>query len=587
MRPNVIGIGVLCVAVILSCAGGPSAYAQEIKLDYEPKKGDSAAYDLQVHAKVTDENGLTLVTHATSVVKVEVSNVKRDPDIPVDQDNITGANIDISQKAGSVKFVSGDNEKTVDFEDRSVEITSFKSGGMVKVMGGETGQAITDSIMRICTEVGAGDSLTAGNEWKQPVALSMMGETVSGEVTYKFVDVAEVGGRQCIIVESTGGISHKFKSECPVKKLDMTWQGKVCYAYADGTFAQVVVEAKATGVLRDGTQAQVADFNLQMTPHEEGAALPATGAKGALAGPAGGFPALTIFLAAAILLAFGAAAGKINRPLIRKALVCGLSAVVVISGSPMSRAQAASPPGLIAFSGMAMQALHDVAGLTVAGGAGVGMSGTPAGILSTPYGTVVPWAGMPVSDATDDLEGGFLQTTEGDLEPVGGVEPTAGAGPFSTRNVLIGGGVLLASAGAGIAAADTGGGGGGGAWCPTTPALIDFEAPPNPFPPKDISLQVYPRVFEGPDVPPDEVDVYLNGEPLGRIVMDNTAGGEVTFDLSPGGDLVTIQYVSGGSNDCAIFKATFRYLGGAVHNPDVWLAPGTSTSCTITLQQPE
>jgi len=575
--------------VIISFVCDHDARAQEIKLTYEPKKGDSAVYDLQVHAKATDEDGLILVTHANSTLEAKVAGVKRDPAVPVDQDNISGATVDVVQKNGSVKFVSGENEKTVDFGDRSVSIRSTKAGQIVTVMGGGAGKVITDSIMEICRKLGATAAPTRGDKWQVPVTLSIMGENVSGEVAYALGDVAEIGGEQCIVVTSTGSISHKFRSkERLVDKMEMTWQAKACYAYANGTFAQVVVNAKAVGALRDGTRAQVVDLNLQMIPRKEGAALPAAGAKRALAGAIGGghFPVLMV-LAAAGLLALGATVRRIRRPIMRKALVCGLSAVIVIYGTPLDRAEAASPAALIAFSGAAMQALHDVAGMAVAGVGGVAMTGTAASVLSTPYGTIPPWAGMPVSDATDDLEGGFLQAAEGDQEPVGAIEPTAGGGLFSTTNMLIGGAVIAASAGVGIAAAGSGGGGGGTA-CPTIPALVDFSAPPNPIPGQfDIVLVVRPRAIDGAaDDPPDAVNVYLNGGQIAALVIDNPAGDQVAFDLDPGDNVVTLEYAAGGHNDCVIVRAIFSYLGGSVDNPNVWIGPGGNTSCTITLQQP-
>ena len=126
---------------------------------------------------------------------------------------------------------------------------------------------------------------------------------------------------------------------------------------------------------------------------------------------------------------------------------------------------------------------------------------------------------------------------------------------------------------------------GGGPVCPTTPALQDFTAPENPFGSEDVVLTVQPRAMEGPDVSPDEVNVYLNGNLIGHLVIDTAAGDEVGFDLGPSDNVVTLEYAAGGYNNCAIFRAAFSYLGGSVANPSVWIGPGGSTSCTITAQQ--
>ena len=94
MRCRVYCISLLCAAVIISFVCDHDARAEEIKLTYEPKKGDSAVYDLQVHAKATDESGLNLVTHATSTLEVKVAGIKHDPRVPVDQENISGSIVD-------------------------------------------------------------------------------------------------------------------------------------------------------------------------------------------------------------------------------------------------------------------------------------------------------------------------------------------------------------------------------------------------------------------------------------------------------------------------------------------------------------
>ena len=127
----------------------------------------------------------------------------------------------------------------------------------------------------------------------------------------------------------------------------------------------------------------------------------------------------------------------------------------------------------------------------------------------------------------------------------------------------------------------------GGGLCPTTPALQDFSAPENPIPGEpDILLTVRPPAMDSaPDTPPDEVNVYLNGNLIGHLVIDTAAGSEVGFDLEPGDNVVTLEYSAGGGNDCAIVRAIFEYMGGNVVNLDVWIAPGGSTSCTITLQE--
>jgi hypothetical protein len=102
---------------------------------------------------------------------------------------------------------------------------------------------------------------------------------------------------------------------------------------------------------------------------------------------------------------------------------------------------------------------------------------------------------------------------------------------------------------------------------------------------------VRPRAVDGAaDDPPDAVNVYLKGILIGQLVVDTPAGDEVEFDLEFGDSVVTLEYAAGGHNDCVIVRAIFSYWEENVYkqadNANVWIAPGASTSSTITLPPP-
>ncbi len=250
--------------LLLSC----SALAQRVVLDYEPKKGDLTVYDLQVHANARDEAGLTLVTHITSTVEIKVADIKRDPAIPIGQDNVVEAVIEISQKDGSVKFISDKEAKTVPLQDTSTRIVADKNG-RVKSATKTFEKTILDSIAAVCAELSTTKEPTVGSKWTVPVKVNLMGEAADCTVTYILTGERNVLGVPCILISSTGKLSHAFKKGKAVKKIDMTWDGKAYYAYEKGRFEHVVVQAGAHGILTDGTKATVSEFTFLMTPRKK------------------------------------------------------------------------------------------------------------------------------------------------------------------------------------------------------------------------------------------------------------------------------------------------------------------------------
>jgi len=568
MRRSILSAIVMSATVIVCFVLSYDADAQQINLTYSPKKGDSVVYDVQLHANAGDEAGLALVTHATSTLAVKVSDVKRDPDRPADETFPTGAAVDISQKNASVKFVSGKSEKTIPIKDDAVTISAVTEGKAAKVFGSPIDGSLAGSIIGVCTELGATERPKRGDKWEVPITLKLRNEAVPCRITYELGDAGEVGGEQCVIVSSAGSISHNFKKNGPVKNIDMTWTGKAYYAHARGQFALVVVEATAKGVLADGTRIRITDFNLQMTPRKAKAALPGSSDKMSLAGPLIGANTrapMMMLIGAVILLGAIAAASRIRPRVVRCALMCLLSAAIVAYGIPLGTAEAASPDALIAFSQMATGALYDIGGLSVAGGAGVAMTGTPSTVLTTPYCAILPWAGAAVRNAGNRLGGDFVEVTEGALDeddkPVGAVvEPTSG-GLFSAGNLLIGGGILAASAGAGIAAYNAGGGGGGGGDSTTQFAPIqgvDADWMSAHLRPRDTQA----GEIEGPDVPPDIIDADMDGAGV-TFTLNTTAGSSASWLLLRPPDTNTFTLAcpvdGGGHNKVALFRLELSF----------------------------
>ncbi|NQT18645.1 MAG: hypothetical protein HQ592_02990 [Planctomycetes bacterium] len=464
---------VLCTTVLgmVLFALGQAAHAQpkKINLTYEPQKGQSAVYDFQVHANARDKAGFSFVTHATSTLEIKVADVMHDPLAPVGENRVTGAVIEIFRKDGTVKFVSGDVEETLLVDDQAVKITTDKNGMMVKMEGGDIERSLTDTIAALCATLGADKEMRPGKTWTVPATLNFLGEKVRCDVVYKLEGPGDVDGDHCLIVSSACSLLHKFKAGGPVKSIEMAWNGTAGYVYDEGRFASIIVLGSASGELKDGTQAEMADFRLQMTHRKNAAAPPGAGIKGAGGGilGGGGPSPVPMILAAAALLGLVVVFRTARRPAIRKALVCILAAALAIYGMPFSSAGAASPGALIAFSNMVTQALLDAGGLTGAGGAGVFMSGTPTAVLSIPCAALPTWAGAGIQDVVAGLDAGFLQVSPDALASTTagvGVAETAGGGLFTSTNMLVGGGIIAAGAGAGIAAA----GGGGEAGCSTS-----------------------------------------------------------------------------------------------------------------------
>ena len=582
----------VCLAAVGAFAIRTHAFGQQITLDYEPKKGNSATYDVIVHSEAADTAGFSLVTDMTSTVTLKITDVTRDKSIPVGKNNIVAATTELTQKNGSVKVVSGETEKTFPLQDVTLQLTS-DAKGMVKEAPAGMDQAILDMVAAVYSQVGTAPTVVHGQTWKMNLQIPCGVDSVPAEVTWSVADhVGSVAGQTCVLITSEGKASREFK-EGPMKKVSIEWTGEAAYAFKSGKFARIAVSGTSNGDLEDDSAAQ-GKFSFEMVLAKKQASLPSH--RGILAGltlPAGGGPRFPMMLLAGLGVALlGALAATARRRTLRRAFACAMVLLLAVYGMPVNTAQAATPGAILAFANLMNQTIMSTAGWTAAGGAGICMNGAPAASLGVPYSSAPPWAGANLLGVTAGLTPDFVQPAVAEVPaepeaeeaamPVAGAEKTS-AGLFTGTNMLIGGGVLLAGGGAAVAAGG-GGGGGGGAVAPAPPYGTAFTN----FSTTEATLMILVAPGGLGDTPADVVSVRFNGTPL--LTNYTLSLGSDTFlgplALNMGANQFVVEAVSGGSNGFADVNTAFvkADLGDLTppQQQDVSVPVGNSATCTIT-----
>ena len=605
----------VCVAVAGALSVGSRAFAQQISVDYEPKKGHSATYDVVVHSEASDTAGFSLAADMTSTVALKITEVTRDKSIPVGKNNIVGITTELTRKNGSVKVLSGKTEKTFPIEDATVQLVS-DGKGMVKEAPAGMDKAILDLVSAVYAQVGKGAKLTAGQEWKMPLAIPCGNETVPVEVTWTLVGRGSVAGLDCVLVSSAGKAAQELK-EGPMKKVSIEWTGEAAYAFSSGKFARIALNGTSAAALEDDATAQ-GKFSFEMVLAKKQASLPHTGVLAGFVPPFNGGSHLPMLFGAVLLIGlFGAAmiiegkrqtekgkrktAGLFVFPFsffllpsarrtLRQAFAAAMVIALAVYGMPINTAEAATPGALLAFANLMNQAAMNAAGWTAGGGAGVCINGARAASMGVPASSTAPWAASGFIGVMAGLTPDFVQPAvveapaaaggEEAAEPVGAA---AGAGIFSGTNLLIGGGVLLA--GGGIAAAAGGGGGGGGG--AAAPDPDESQLPPTLT---DIKTdQANLMAIVGPagdaEVPPDRVTIMIGGNVVaggGNLALnvDNI----VVLPLDPGANTLTLQAMPGGGNSTTDVNIVFTAVTAGNDIQAVSIPIGSSSSCTITLE---
>jgi len=571
MRSNVMHLVVLFAMFAVAGLAGQTALGAEVRLEYEPEAGDIAEYALQVHAEAMDSSGQSLITHATSTVRVEVVDVKRDAG------SITQTVVEILQKDGAVTFTSGEKTEQSALKDSKTRVVTDAEGNITKVLAGSLERSFIAELSRVCATLGKTERPTKGQKWTVPVKFNFGGETADGAVEYELAGTQKVDGADCIIISSTGKVAHTFKEQGPVRSITFAWVGKVYYDDSRGRFAGVYVKAEAAGTLDDGASATVKEMTLQMSPLKKGAALPKdAGASGVLAGGLGGFPTLPMFFALALIGGVAICVAKVRGRVLRQAFVFGLGLVLAVYGMPVGVAEAAGAESLVAFSQMSVGALMDASGFSAAGGAGICMTGTKAGSIGTVAAITPASGGATITAAAGGVPVAFIGGA-----PAAAPAAAAGAGLFTTTNALIAGGVIVA--GGGAYALGSGGGSSGGTKCPTS-TLDDITAPNLPG---TIFFNIKTRGNEAPDTPRDRVEVWLNNVQVGTVDIEIAQTLLGPFAINVGDNDFELRYAGGGSNNCAILQVvTFPTTDpGNVHLQDnIWVGPAQTTASTITRQ---
>ena len=577
-----------CVASVVFCGGllaaGGSAFAQQIKLNYEPKKGDAAVYDVIVHSEVKDAAGFSLVTDMTSTLQVNILDVKRDLNVKVGQNNIVSVTTEITQKNGSVKVVSGKNEKTMAVEDKTLQVVSDRKGAVKDAPAG-LDQAVLDLIANVYRQVGSASKLSGGQEWKLKVLLPCGQDKIPAEVTWRLIGHRMVEGQDCIIVSSAGKIVHQFKGpagQTPIRKATMEWTGEAAYAYQVGEFASITLTGRSSGELEDKTAVEGAFSYSLGVPKKKADAPAETGAAAGLVLPSMPSPMGPAMLACLLAAGLALAVAKMRRRTLSKVLASAVVLALITYGMPVNTAEAATPGALLAFANFTNQVVANGAGLAGAGAAGVCM-GEPAraSALGVTYSSAPAWSASNLQGAAAGLTPEFIEAApavagQPGAAAVGGAEK-ASAGLFTATNMLIGGGVLLA-AGGGIVAANAGGGSGGSRDCGAPVLLTDVTTDQN------ITITINGALFDGTDA----VTVTYNGS----VVASRPIGTGIVFSatVEPGKNCLDIRADSEGTDpDDGVVELLVVFervtLGDQLQILDSWnlggIPTGTSAKCTI------
>ena len=576
----------VCLALVGASSVGSHAFARQIKLDYEPKKGHGATYDVMVHSEASDTAGFSLSADMTSTVAMKIMEVIRDKSVPVGQNNVVGVTTELTQKNGSVKVVSGKTEKTFPLQDVTVQLTS-DAKGMVKEAPAGMDKAILDLVAAVCSQVGAGPKVKSGQGWQMNLAIPCGNETVPVEVTWNVSGRGSVAGQDCVLITSVGKASREFK-EGSMKKVSIDWTGEAAYAFASGKFARIAVAGTSSAALEDDSTAQ-GKFALEMVLAKKQASLPHSGVLAGFTFPFSSGRHFPMLAGTVLLIGLCGVAASIRRRTLRQAFACAMVLSLAIYGMPINTAEAATPGALLAFANLMNQTIMNAAGWTAAGAAGICM-GEPAkaASLGVSVSSAPSWAAANVLGVTAGLTPDFVQpaVAEAPAAPAEGAEqpaePVAGAesaGIFTGTNMLIGGGVLLA--GGGIAAAAGGGGGGSSAAAPppvprdcgAAAILTDITTNQD-----SLTITIGPLGLE--DNPKDIVTVTFNDVVKAANYPLGTQPIVVTLD--PGKNCLQIDAVGPGGSDGSIdVLVVFSSATVGDQVQAVSIAPGGMTRCTI------